>query len=619
MHKAITFFCFVCLIPFNLKANDNTDLLTLLQEIKNGRTLIQKTSVAFMLVSKQLVSESAEPGQKVSVTGNQESDRDISYETRLLAENFYRKISATLAETDQRISDFEKKYNALSPAEQKNALKFYEEMSREREFINHTRAYSSHVYQKLPPLQAIQSGKTVKTEKITFNGTAAVRLGSSVYESASRISETTRNISLAGNVIFNSLSRLSVQLNHNKDVIRTPYTSTDVGATYYHETSGGTTINTSVSFKDYDDVLTDRNSFRNVGAGISVKHPVNESIQIQGDVQAQSKKYYDAEDGNDLQGVQFNTFLDYSGKKALVNAGIRGRFQSGGKAFLDYSRIIPNIRVIFKTAQNSWSLYGEGEQMAYGTAGKANDFNRIRFDLETSNRGKRTQITAINKSYPNNERFNNLKIKVLAQKIQHSEGRNGRTTGYLEYTFHTSDSSVSGNYADLRFDRNFTKKTTYFDVGAFGRYWDDSGPAHLLSVYSRFGFRYSGFQIGPIIGADMIIDRDDPDLEQAGNSFRAGLDGRGNFSIRKASIYSSVRYQQTITYTGLNIEGESGSRLPATVEISGGAKIPVARMFEIQLDLRYYSLDFDYPQTDDPMPVQTQSGLRYLAGLSYRF
>lgn len=619
MHKAITFFCFVCLIPFNLKANDNTDLLTLLQEIKNGRTLIQKTSVAFMLVSKQLVSESAEPGQKVSVTGNQESDRDISYETRLLAENFYRKISATLAETDQRISDFEKKYNALSPAEQKNALKFYEEMSREREFINHTRAYSSHVYQKLPPLQAIQSGKTVKTEKITFNGTAAVRLGSSVYESASRISETTRNISLAGNVIFNSLSRLSVQLNHNKDVIRTPYTSTDVAATYYYETSGGTTINTSVSFKDYDDVLTDRNSFRNVGAGISVKHPVNESIKIQGDVQAQSKKYYDAEDGNDLQGVQFNTFLDYSGKKALVNAGIRGRFQSGGKAFLDYSRIIPNIRVIFKTAQNSWSLYGEGEQMAYGTAGKANDFNRIRFDLETSNRGKRTQITAINKSYPNNERFNNLKIKVLAQKIKHSEGRNGRTTGYLEYTFHTSDSSVSGNYADLRFDRNFTKKTTYFDVGAFGRYWDDSGPAHRLSVYSRFGFRYSGFQIGPIIGADMIIDRDDPDLEQAGNSFRAGLDGRGNFSIRKASIYSSVRYQQTITYTGLNIEGESGSRLPATVEISGGAKIPVAQMFEIQLDLRYYSLDFDYPQTDDPMPVQTQSGLRYLAGLSYRF
>jgi len=619
MHKAITFFCFVCLIPFNLKANDNTDLLTLLQEIKNGRTLIQKTSVAFMLVSKQLVSESAEPGQKVSVTGNQESDRDISYETRLLAENFYRKISATLAETDQRISDFEKKYNALSPAEQKNALKFYEEMSREREFINHTRAYSSHVYQKLPPLQAIQSGKTVKTEKITFNGTAAVRLGSSVYESASRISETTRNISLAGNVIFNSLSRLSVQLNHNKDVIRTPYTSTDVAATYYYETSGGTTINTSVSFKDYDDVLTDRNSFRNVGAGISVKHPVNESIKIQGDVQAQSKKYYDAEDGNDLQGVQFNTLLDYTGKKALVNAGIRGRFQSGGKAFLDYSRIIPNIRVIFKTAQNSWSLYGEGEQMAYGTAGKANDFNRIRFDLETSNRGKRTQITAINKSYPNNERFNNLKIKVLAQKIQHSEGRNGRTTGYLEYTFHTSDSSVSGNYADLRFDRNFTKKTTYFDVGAFGRYWDDSGPAHRLSVYSRFGFRYSGFQIGPIIGADMIIDRDDPDLEQAGNSFRAGLDGRGNFSIRKASIYSSVRYQQTITYTGLNIEGESGSRLPATVEVSGGAKIPVARMFEIQLDLRYYSLDFDYPQTDDPMPVQTQSGLRYLAGLSYRF
>ena len=117
----------------------------------------------------------------------------------------------------------------------------------------------------------------------------------------------------------------------------------------------------------------------------------------------------------------------------------------------------------------------------------------------------------------------------------------------------------------------------------------------------------------------MMIDPDNPDLEQAGNRFRAGLDGRGNFSIRQASIYSSVRYQQTITFTGLNTEGEAGSRLPATLEISGGARIPVARMFEIQLDLRYYSLDFDYPRTDDPMPVQTQSGLRYLAGISYRF
>lgn len=619
MRKAITVLSLVCFVFYNLKANDNTDLLTLLTEVKNGRTLIRKTSAAFILTSRQLISETGKPEQKVSGIENQEADREINYSTRLVAENFYRKVSATLAETDQIISDFEKKYNSLSPAEQKNAVKFHEEMSRERELINQAMAYTNHFYQKLPPLQAIQSGKTLKTKNIAFDGTAAVRFGSSAYESAGRISETTRNISLTGNVVFNPQSRLSVQLNHNKDVIRTPYALSDAGATYYHETSGGTRISTSVSFKDYDDVLIDRNSYRNVGAGMSVEHPLKENIRILGDVQAQSKKYYDTEDGNDLQGVQFNTFLDYTGKKALFNAGIRGRLQSGEKAFLDYSRIIPNIRFTYKTAQNNWSVYGEAEQMAYGTAGQANDFNRIRVDLEASNRGKRTQITAINKSFPNNERFNNLKIKILAQKIQRSEGRNGRSTGYLEYTFHTSDSSVSGNYADFRFDRNFNRKTTYFDIGAFGRYWDDSGPAHRLSVYSRFGFRYSGFQIGPVIGADMMIDPDNPDLEQAGNRFRAGLDGRGNFTIRQASIYSSVRYQQTITFTGLNTEGEAGSRLPATLEISGGARIPVARMFEIQLDLRYYSLDFDYPRTDDPMPVQTQSGLRYLAGISYRF
>jgi hypothetical protein len=117
----------------------------------------------------------------------------------------------------------------------------------------------------------------------------------------------------------------------------------------------------------------------------------------------------------------------------------------------------------------------------------------------------------------------------------------------------------------------------------------------------------------------MLIDQADPDLKQTGNSFRAGIDGRGNFLIQKASVYSSVRYQYTLAYSGLDTSGDPLTRNPVSLEITAGARIPVARMFELQLDLRYYSLDFDIPEIDDPLPVQTQSGLRYLAGISYRF
>jgi hypothetical protein len=240
-------------------------------------------------------------------------------------------------------------------------------------------------------------------------------------------------------------------------------------------------------------------------------------------------------------------------------------------------------------------------------------------DLETSNSKTRTQLTVINWSFPDNNGYNNLKIRILGEKGKRLEDRSSRSTGYLEYTFFTGDLSSSQNYADLRFDRNFSKKNSYIDIGAFGRYWDGGDIAHRLSVYSRFGFKFSGMQIGPVLGADMLIDPVSPDLKQSGNSFRAGVDGRGNFLIREATIYSSVRYQQTLVYNAITGSEEPETRNPVSIEITTGAKIPVARMFEVRLDVRYYSLDFDIPDIEDPLPVQRQSGLRYLAGISYRF
>ena len=667
----------------NLHANPDPELSELLDKIKAGRIIIQNTSAAFLMTSKQLGSVSPSGGQSIRViipTASiresdlitaevlvrlqegtvlpvlkkerewfqvrlpdlrdgwihqddvqqvyDEEDREIRtqetkpeeyYQTRLLAENFFRKFSEAYQETGQLISAFEKKYHSLSSSEQRNADKLVEELNREREIVNLARAYISHYYQKLPPVQVIETGKTGSSKAISYDGTATVRFGSSAYESGGQISETTRDISLAGNIIFNPQSRIALQMNHNKDVIRTPYTTSNVNATYYHEASGGTRLSTSVNFQDYGDVMTSRNSYRNLGAKLNVEQPLNENIRFQGDVQAQSKSYYDTEDGNDLQGVQFNTHIDYSGKKTMVNAGIRGRFQSSDIPFLDYHRIIPNLRVLYKTGQKQRSVNGEAEQMVYGSAAESGNFNRVRVDLESGNPKNRTQLTVINRSFPNNEGYNNLKIRMMNQRNYRSTDRYGRSTGYIEYTLHTNDASTSSNYVDLRFDRNISAKTSYFDIGAFGRYWEDAGIPHRLSAYSRFGFKFSGLQIGPVVGADMMIDPNDPDLKRAGNSFRAGVDGRGNFVIRQASIYSSVRYQQNFAYSGFNIGGDAEARKPATLEITTGARIPVVRMFELQLDLRYYSLNFDLPETDDPIPVRTQSGLRYLAGLSYRF
>ena len=390
---------------------------------------------------------------------------------------------------------------------------------------------------------------------------------------------------------------------------------------YHYEAPAGTRLRTSFNYQDYEDALINQNSYMNLGGGLNIEHPLSATTRIIGDVHGQTKSF-DLEGGNDLQGVQFNTRIDYRGEKTMVNAGIRGRLQSSDVAFLDYRRLIPNIRLTCRTGNGNISLFAEGEQLAYGPAAEANNFNRVRADLEHSRSGNRIQFSLISKQFPNNDNFDNLKFRILRQRSHRSDGRFGRSTVYAQYTWHTGDAGLMSNFLDLRYDRNVSGGNSYMDIGAFGRYWEDAGREHRVGVYSRFGFSFSGIQIGPVVGADILIDSNNPDLKQLGNSFRAGADGRGNFMIRQATVYSSVRYQYTFIYSGFTAEGDTEMRNPVTLEITTGARIPIARLFDLQLDLRYYSLDFDYPDPGEVLPVlpvQQQSGLRYLAGISYRF
>jgi len=682
MKKLIILAVCINLLSTNLRAYNNPDLVIMLNEIKSGRTKIQNNSTVFLLICKQLdyyifpgeekirvitpstpirnadlltaeVFMEIQEGTEFTVLKREgewfqvrledsrtgwihqdnvqqlydEVERDNKglkpdtenyFSTRLIAESFYNQFTESFQVTEQYISDFEKKYNSLSDNDRQNQKGLYAEMSKENEIIQLARTYVNHYYQKLPPIQVIPSERIDGKQKTEFDGLATLRLGSSAYESGGQISETTRNISLAGNIVFNPLSKLALQLNHNNDVIRTPFTTSDVNATYFHEVSGGTRLRTSVNFQDYRDRFSTLNSYRDVGLGINAEHPLGEKTLISGDLNAQSKNFLE-EGGNSFNGVQFNTLIDYKGEKTLLNAGIRGRFQSSEIAFLDYTRIMPNLRFTYRKGQKNISLYAEAEQLNYDIAAEFNNLNRVRVDLEHATPVNRMQLSVTSNNYPNKNDFNLLRFKILWQHSNKSDYRFGRSTVYAQYTFHTSDNNTLSNYIDLRYDKNFNSNSGYIDIGASGRYWEKAVASHRLSLFSRFGFKFSGIQIGPVVGADILIDPDDPNLKRTGNSYRAGVDGRGNFMIRKASIYSSARYQQTFLYSGFSTENDPIVRKPATLEITAGTRIPVFRQFELHFDLRYYSLDFDYPEISEGVPAQIQSGLRYLAGISYRF
>lgn len=537
---------------------------------------------------------------------------------RQMAEKLYENTQNQYGRAEQLFDDFEEVYKDLSSSEKAEASSIYSAYLNEKEKIQTYMAYADHYHGKFTTLpSSLATATSTGRNEIGFQGTASLRLGTASYESITKESTTSRNLNLNGAVIFSPQSRLNVNINSNRDVIQTPYTSNDVNLNFQHQTPGGTRLQGSVLFNSYNDENVDANSFQNVGVGARAEHPLNTETRIFGDIRANYKSY-EILDGNEFEGAQFNTGVNYNGAKTQANVGVRGRLQNSNVSFLDYTRVIPNAAVRWLTDRGSFGIRAEAEQLIYDIGAEGNNFNRGRIDLQRTGRTNSTSLILIAKQFPNNEAFDNYRFRLQNQWNNHSGTRTGRTSMSLQYVYHPQENSQLTNFFDLRFDKNNSYEKAYFDVNLFGRYWEESGLDHRVNMFSRFGLKYQQFQIGPVVGAQLLLNPDDLGIERAGNTLRAGADARVNAVIQKATIYGSFRYQKSIIYSNAGASGIQ-QRMPTTIEANAGLQIPLLTALDLKIDATYFNVDLDISNMSNPTPNSTQSGLRFLAGVSYRF
>lgn len=558
------------------------------------------------------------------------NERSVSVDPRIrqMTEQFYSDIQNQYEYAEQLFEEFDEIYDDLSTSEKTEFSGIYSDYQSEKEKIQTYRAYANHYHEKT---ESVPSALIVSTDNgqrvIGFQGTASLRLGTSSYQAATKQSTSSRNVNVNGAVIFSPQSRLNVNINHNNDVIQTPYTSNDVNLSYQHQTEEGTRLRGSILYNSYNDEALDRNNFKDVGIGANVEHPISNRTKVFGDINARSKRF-DVEDGNGFQGAAFNSGLNYNGAKTQANIGFRGRVQNSDVSFLDFMRIIPNASVRWLTNTGSFGVRAEAEQLTYDTEAEGNNFNRGRVDLQWSGRTNSTSLILIAKQYPNNEVFDNYRLRLQNQWNKTKVYGSARTALSVQYVYHTQEDTQLANYVDLRVDRNSSGQRAYFDLNLFGRYWEDTARYHRVDLFSRFGFKYNQFQIGPAIGAQLLLNQNDLQIEQNGNSFRLGVDARVNTAIETATVYGSLRYQKSLVYnseisintsTGTVTQGELQSRIPTTIQFSAGVQVPIIGALDFKIDASYYNVDLDISNEISRSPVQTRTGLRVLAGVSYRF
>lgn len=551
----------------------------------------------------------------------------VDPQIRQMAEQLYQTIMEQYEQAEQLFDEFDGVYEDLSASEKTEAQSVQSAYLNEKEKIQTYMAYANHYYEKLVPIQTTAVTSISSKNEIGYEGTASLRLGTASYKSMTEQSTTSRNVNLNGAVIFNPQSRLNVNINHNNDVIQTPYTSNDVNLNFQHQTAGGTRLRGTVLYNSYNDEAADRNNFQNVGVGANVDHPLNETTRLFGDIQANSKTY-EVDGGNGYDGAAFNSGLNFNGAKTQANIGVRGRIQNSDVSFLDYMRVIPNAAVRWLTGGGSFGIRAEAEQLTYDTEAAGNNFNRGRVDLQWAGSRNSTSLILIAKQYPNNEAFDNYRLRLQNQWNRTSGFGSARTALSLQYVYHPQEDTQLTNYVDLRVDLNSSGQKAYFDLNLFGRYWEETGRDHSVDLFSRFGLKFSQFQIGPAIGAQLLLNPDDLQIERNGNSFRVGADARVNAAIQKATVYGNIRYQKSLVYnseitidtsTGLVTEGDLQSRMPTTIQFSAGVQVPLIDALDLKIDASYYNVDLDISDEISINPVQTRTGLRVLAGVSYRF
>jgi len=612
--KVIAFIIIWLVVPASF-ASDQTELEEIFSEIQEVRSDIQKYTTSFLLIYKKMESERPDSSD-VEGEVNQPPGA-VNPELRAMAEQLYSALLNQKKQAETLFAQFEKSYEGLSEDENPATQTIHSAFEDSKEKIQTNLAYAEHYYNKLQPFHAPEITDSARQE-ISYEGTASLRLGTSSFETNVKESTTSRNLNLNGRVIFDPRSRLNININHNSDVVQTPYTSNDINLAFQHRTSAGTRLQGMLRYNSYNDENQDQNNFQDVGVGARAEHPLNQETRLFGDILANSK-FFEVAGGNDFKGARFNTGVVYNSTTIEANGGVRGRIQSSDISALEYSRIIPNASVRIMRKKGNVNLKGEFESLAYGTATNANDFNRGRLDLGWEGRASRTSFVLISKKFPNNESFDNSTFRLQNRWTRSSGLATKRTSAYIQYISYTSSLAQTSNYVDLRIDNYRSSGSKYFDFNLFGRYWEEEGLDHQLNFLSRFGVKYSLLQIGPALGAQITIDPDDIAIERAGNTLRAGVDARVNTVVQKATIYGNVRVQKSVIYGGSSASGGVDKRMPLTVEFDAGIRAPIVSALDLEVDVSYFSVDQDFSASPGFNGNQTVTGLRFLAGVSYRF
>jgi hypothetical protein len=548
-----------------------------------------------------------------------------------IASDLIKDINAGQESSAKLLSGMEETYRQMPDSGKQTNFMLFREMMQERDKITEYHILANRFYNKYAPSQ-LPSGSPVAGMPAGISGQLSMLAGKSSHETEQLQFLTSRDIELTTALPLGQRSKATASFSSRSEVIETPYSANDVQLGYAYQSPAGLNLNTTLTYNGYTDQAYARNNFNQTGVGFNLNCPLKTSSVLFAQGNYTNKDYKD-QGSNGYRGGQFNTGLRLkAGLQTQWTLSMQGIIQKSDISFLDFNRFMPQVQWLRRTDGGSRGARFEFETIGYTQEAKNNNFGRQLFDFLWSQNGTQRQLTVVAKQFPNNQGQSYVKFEGQTGWRKGNASKFSRTRLSLLWVQFTQTGAVQNNYADLRVDQSTGGMKTSLDFSLFGRFWSKPDQVamrnHLLDIYGRWGWKFSRFQIGPLVGAHLLLNKHAKVFKRDGNSLRAGLDCSANFTVGGVTIDGSLRYEKDFVFgKELSIDVNSGQltygdvvvRRPRTIQVAFGAQIPISRDLDFRLDMSSYSIDTDLNDKTSINPVATRSRFVIKGGYIYRF
>ena len=604
--------------------------------LKDGRTgWIHEDDVQIITVS-----------DLTGLSGTQPQQREM---LELMA-GYMKDIHIRHNEASAILDSLQQMYNGLPLAEKQSFYTTYETALKSGDQIRKYYGYAARFYQPYAiRIAALESAAAGPTGRRTFAGNAGLNLGHSEYKFDKMETSTSRNINLGGSLPLNDRSRLSFGFNNRKEVLITPFSTMDMHVGYSNRFNNGLNLDSRLTFNKYNDEKTDRNNFGQIGAQLNATYPMSPTNQLFGYYQLLNKSYSE-DGGNNYTSNQFNVGSKMKRSPTSdITANLRGIIQSSDISYLSFNQWTPRVRYVKQHPNNrSFGAIADVDMISYDEEAKNNNYVRENIQLRWTAREKAAsqakQVKFIAKQFSNNELFNYLKLggDMRWQQGTRGFGASSATTLYGLVTYFPNENAPQSDYLDLRADRMTTAESWFFNVNGYTRLWSDASASrnvdHIINLYSKIGvvmpetnlgpIVFSKLRFGPILGAHILFNKDERFIKNDGNSIRIGMGFQSYFSIKRVTGHISYTAERSIVYgnavevdvnTGQVDYGRLVKRKPTTIQWKLGARMPVSRDLDFQVDMSYFNIELDVDPEASINPVENRSKFSLLGGLAWRF